>query len=129
MGRCTRGYVAYHIDRDTLCFVKDSWQPDHKDVHPEHEVYARLKAHNVAEGVMTFICGGDVGGITPQMTKTHSLAAHGRRIRRKHNWLAVEEVCRPLTDFCSFRELTSLMLGALCGEWFCLLSCARHVLT
>ena len=115
VGRCTRGYVAYDLETNEVCFLKDCWRTDHPSVYREHEIYARLSA---AEVPHTTTCqyGGDVTRRkTVQRTTTQNCAA--RKIRgRIHYRLRIKEVCRPLTDFTNFWQLTCIILHALNGE-------------
>ncbi|KAI0701129.1 hypothetical protein C8T65DRAFT_656797, partial [Cerioporus squamosus] len=113
-GRCTRGYLAYDIDDNEVRFIKESWRLDLERMQPEHEVYERLKRQGVTEGVLT--CLGYENVPNPdgswQLTRTHGII-NSSRAARGHYRLLIKEVCRPLTDFADFEELTMLVVDAL----------------
>ncbi|EKM50224.1 uncharacterized protein PHACADRAFT_188541 [Phanerochaete carnosa HHB-10118-sp] len=56
-GRGGKGYIAYDVDRRRLVFIKEYWRADHPTVHPEVEVYKRLRGAGVTK-VATAIAGG-----------------------------------------------------------------------
>ena len=116
VGRCTRGYVAYDLETDDVCFLKDYWRTESPTrVYREHEIYARLRAANVPN-INTCQYGGDVTcDTTVQSTVTQRCAGKMSSRGRVHYRIRIKEVCRPLTDFTNFRELTSIILLALDG--------------
>ncbi|TFK92770.1 hypothetical protein K466DRAFT_195010 [Polyporus arcularius HHB13444] len=114
-GRCTRGYLAYDIDgEDGVRFIKDSWRLDLKRVQPEHEVYERLEREGVTHGVVTCLGHEDVPNPdgSRQLTRIHQLISPSRPAR-VHYRLLIRQVCRPLTDFADFEELTNIICEAL----------------
>ncbi|KAI0701130.1 hypothetical protein C8T65DRAFT_741826 [Cerioporus squamosus] len=111
-GRCTRGYLAYDIEGKAVRFMKDSWRLDLERVQPEHKVYERLQNRGVAF-VATCLAHEDVPSNGAwQRTTVHSLLSPPRPARG-HYRLLIKEVCRPLTDFADFAELTALMCFAI----------------
>ena len=130
IGRCTRGYVAFQLLPNTpsggrLCYLKDCWRacvPER--TRPEHVIYEVLRQHNTSN-VATLICGGDVcspfGPVecTPQCTRVDEVlhAKDGKRLaRRVHYRIVTEEIGLPLRSFKNFKELSSVMAGAILGE-------------
>ncbi len=73
-GRGPKGFITFLLDagHEGLYFLKDSWRADSKHIHPELEVYQRLKASGVTQGVATAVAGGDVGGPNAQCTETRN---------------------------------------------------------
>ncbi|KAA1476291.1 hypothetical protein DENSPDRAFT_827176 [Dentipellis sp. KUC8613] len=123
-GRCTRGYLAYDLERQTVGFLKDSWRPDVTRIPPENEVYARLADAKVSN-IATCDAHGSVldsqGNL--QVTKTQKAkdTASKPGVRRRHYRILLREVCRPLIDFKDFRELASLLFDAMIAHedaWF-----------
>ncbi|TFK82796.1 hypothetical protein K466DRAFT_499633, partial [Polyporus arcularius HHB13444] len=116
-GRCTRGFLAYDIEGRVVRFIKDCWRPDIDSARPEHEAYKRLNGAGV-EYVLTClgyedVCGSDGSW---QVTRTQQAVKlpRGRvAFASGHYRLLIKEVCRPLTDFQHFRELTTIMCDAL----------------
>lgn len=115
-GRCTRGYLAYDIDGKAVRFIKDSWRLDLKRVQPEHEVYERFQRKGVTRGVLTCLGHENVPNTDGswQRTRTQQLLSSSRPARG-HYRLLFHEVCRPLTDFEDFEELTEIMCEAVIG--------------
>ena len=112
-GRGTRTYIAYQPDTDEVHVLKDSWRADHAEILPEHLVYARLRKHKVSN-VLTCLAGEDVDQ-GAQRTEYHDLDGSGT-LARIHYRIVFAEVCRPLTDFVSFKELAKLMADAMIGR-------------
>ncbi|RDX49414.1 hypothetical protein OH76DRAFT_529428 [Lentinus brumalis] len=116
IGRCTRGYIAYDIDGDRLCFLKDYWRPYVPNrTRPEHLVYERMARCGVS-GIPTLICGGDVGGTHAQETKVHRVLHHlqnARPVPRSHYRMATVEIGLPLESFENFRELALVFADAV----------------
>ncbi|RDX51396.1 hypothetical protein OH76DRAFT_1481666 [Lentinus brumalis] len=112
-GRCTRGFLAYDITGKALRFLKDVWRLDLERVQPEHKVYERLHSKDVGY-IATCLAHEDVPSSNGdwQRTTVHSLLTPPRPARG-HYRLLIEEVCRPLTDFKDFAELTALMCFAI----------------
>ncbi|KAI1786024.1 hypothetical protein LXA43DRAFT_1185430 [Ganoderma leucocontextum] len=70
-GRCTQGHIAFDLQEERFCFLKDSWRPLIPGrTRPEHWAYERLQQHNIP-GIATLVCGGDVGGHRAHIRKTH----------------------------------------------------------
>ncbi|EJF58077.1 hypothetical protein DICSQDRAFT_149368 [Dichomitus squalens LYAD-421 SS1] len=120
-GRCTRGYVA--IEKETgedgsvtysIRYLKDSWRNDHPNVHPEHEVYERLRSRGVVEYIPTCLGGEDVLGVAGawQQTRTGELLP-SKPLQRGHYRILLKEVCRPLSDFKDYRDLAMILGHAL----------------
>ena len=117
-GRCTRGYLAYDIVGKAIRFLKDSWRLDLDRIRPEHEVYERLRSKGVSY-IATCLAHEDVpSNGTCQCTTVHLYFDQAPRPRRRHYRLLLKEVCRPLTDFADFGELTAFMCCAIIGASF-----------
>ncbi|RPD73042.1 hypothetical protein L226DRAFT_465921 [Lentinus tigrinus ALCF2SS1-7] len=126
-GRCTRGYLAFDLDVDgdgngAVRFLKDSWRPDlERDswqldldrVRPEHKAYERLHSQKVPH-IATYLAHEDVPASNGswQRTTVNSFFDPPRP-SRGHYRLLIKEVCRSLTDFLDFGELTALMCYAI----------------
>ncbi|KAI0686850.1 hypothetical protein BC835DRAFT_1287292, partial [Cytidiella melzeri] len=59
IGRCTRAYLAYALERHDLVFFKDTWRVVHKRLIPERQICADLERAEVPF-VPGVLCGGDV---------------------------------------------------------------------
>ena len=46
IGRCTRGYAAYHVQEERLVFLKDCWRVDDDTIKSEVDIYKRLFAED-----------------------------------------------------------------------------------
>ncbi|TBU54133.1 hypothetical protein BD310DRAFT_828649 [Dichomitus squalens] len=117
-GRCTRGYVA--IEKETgedgsvaysLRYLKDSWRNIQPHVHPEHEVYERLRSRGVVEYIPTCLGGEDVAGAW-QRTSAGALL-QSNPLPRGHYRILLKEVCRPLSDFEDYQDLAMVIGDAL----------------
>lgn len=124
-GRGGKGYVAYDLDRNKCAFLKDYWYALSKTVHPETEVYQRLRAHQVSN-IATLVAGGDVGhssALQLQETITQDyLPIEGRPAKRRHHRFVVKEVGRPLETYRTDRQLHKIVSHALIGKSFNLFS-------
>lgn len=118
-GRGTQGFVAYDPVQDRLCFLKQAWRADHASGNPEYSTYKLLHEAEVKH-VATPICGGDVkraGGGSPTRTLVQKLFTTAQSpIGRILHRFVVEEVCRPLCDYESSKELVTVVSHALRGE-------------
>lgn len=114
-GRATRGYIAFDIEKERLVFLKDYWRPDADGVHPELDVYARLKQNNV-RFVATAIGGGDVGGSRAQLTGTQELIPEPKRPKaRIHYRVLLEQVGQPLEKYYNSYFMLAFVAHALIG--------------
>ena len=118
VGRCTRGYIAFDLQNNVFCFLKDSWRPltpTSTCSLPEHLMYERLHRHNVPH-IASLVCGGDVGGhraqVTPVQDNTPPQKKHSPRV---HYRIVVKEIGIPLTEFKTFTELARVFRHALLG--------------
>ncbi|KAI1783006.1 hypothetical protein LXA43DRAFT_1135917 [Ganoderma leucocontextum] len=116
-----RGYIAFDLQEESFCFLKDSWRPlVPGQTRPEHWVYERLRQHNVP-GIATLVCGGDVGGPGAQITAVQDLMPPDKqRVPHVHYRIVIKEIGVPLTEFMSFTELASNVAQALdthCAAW------------
>ncbi|KAM5541440.1 hypothetical protein V8D89_004994 [Ganoderma adspersum] len=116
-GRCTRGYIAFDLETETFCFLKDSWRPLVPGrSRPEHLVYERLRNHGVhnVSNIATLVCGGDVGGHRAQVTRVQdSIPQENKPVPRVHYRIVVKEIGLPLTEFQNFTELAGIFGDAL----------------
>ncbi|PIL30405.1 hypothetical protein GSI_07591 [Ganoderma sinense ZZ0214-1] len=114
VGRFTRGYVAFDLQAQRFCFLKDYWRPlvSRRRARPEHLVYERLHAAQTPF-IATLICGGDVGGPRAQKTRVQDDFPENRTTPRAHYRIAVEEVGVPLKTFRGFRGLANLFAQAI----------------
>ncbi|KAI1782488.1 hypothetical protein LXA43DRAFT_1187614 [Ganoderma leucocontextum] len=120
-GRCTQGHIAFDLQEERFCFLKDSWRPLIPGrTRPEHWAYERLQQHNIP-GIATLVCGGDVGGHRAQITTVQdAMPPEKRLIPHVHYRIVIKEICLPLTEFRSFSELAGIFRDALCahlGAW------------
>lgn len=119
-GRCTKAFIAFDLQKRRMCFVKDGWRPLAPRVHPEWEVYKRLKEHDV-KGVATAIAGGDVQGSEDkarQSTLTEEYLPGGpetKPVKRVHCRLAIKQVGRSLDTYKDSEQLMSVVYQALLG--------------
>lgn len=98
------------MKRDRLCFLKDTWRPNSEKIHPELDVYERLKKHDVRY-IATAIGGGDVRDPELQRTLTQRYMDDIPRppLERFHYRLVIEELGRPLDTY----ELAAYMIVAV----------------
>ncbi|KAI0794648.1 hypothetical protein C8Q74DRAFT_588073 [Fomes fomentarius] len=124
VGRCTRGYVALRLQdgkADSLCFLKDCWRsyvPGR--TRPEHLVYERLAKHNVPH-VATLICGGDVvDNLGPQTTVVQEsiIVDNMKPVPRIHYRLVTKEICVPVQEFRTFKELSVIFIDVLTAHFY-----------
>lgn len=119
-GRATRGYVAYDIEEDRLCFLKDQWRTNARGCHPELETYARLKKYNVTR-VATAIAGGDVDGgsqrTVSQIFMKRYRESQGIQVpaERIHTRIVLREIGRPLDQYANSIDLIRIAGHALYG--------------
>ena len=128
-GRCTKAFVAFDLQNRRMCFVKDGWRPLAERVHPEWDVYKRLKEHDV-KYVATAIAGGDVQGSedkVPQCTFTQQYIPGGpetRPVQRMHCRLAIKQVGRSLDTYRDSDQLMSVVYQALLGTHLAIIPCS-----
>ena len=115
VGRFTRGFVAFDLQAQRFCFVKDYWRPlaPHRG-RPEHLIYERLHAAQ-NPFIATLICGGDVGGPRTQKTHVQDELPNSRVVPRVHYRIALVEVGMPLKVFNGFRDLANVLAQAIAG--------------
>ena len=115
VGRSTGGFVAFDLQAQRFCFVKDYWRPlaPHRG-RPEHLVYERLHAVQTPF-IATLTCGGDVGGPRAQKTHVQDEFSKDRVVPRVHYRLALVEVGMPLKAFNGFRDLANVLAQAIAG--------------
>ncbi|KAI0668377.1 hypothetical protein C8Q78DRAFT_980056 [Trametes maxima] len=134
-GRGTRGYVAVDCELRRFVFLKDVWRPHDERVEVEGEVLRKLRRAGV-KNVPTLVCDAELDQETwrlPYPTTT-SVDISGKRcevprppqrrrntvpltgvpgtIRSKplrHYRIVVEEVCMPLSNFKTGRQLVSVI--------------------
>ncbi|KAI0791359.1 hypothetical protein C8Q75DRAFT_876430 [Abortiporus biennis] len=111
IGRGSKVSVAYDMKDKVLVLLKDVWRIVATNVHPEHEVYARLKEHNVPY-VANVVCGGDVGDVNDSTVSQDYIILRKYR-RRNHYRLALKEIGRPLSDYESEYHLIGHLLTVL----------------
>ncbi|KAG6844034.1 hypothetical protein H0H87_010446, partial [Tephrocybe sp. NHM501043] len=63
IGRSTRCFKAYCLKRRDLVLLKDTWRIVSPSLKPEHEIYAKLKEHEVTH-IPEVYQGADVGSDT-----------------------------------------------------------------
>ncbi|KAM5541419.1 hypothetical protein V8D89_004973 [Ganoderma adspersum] len=116
VGRFTRGFVAFDVQAQRFCFVKDYWRPlaPHRP-RPEHLIYERLHAAQTPF-IATLICGGDVGGPRAQKTHVQDELPNDRVAPRVHYRIALAEVGMPLKMFYGFRELANVLAQAIAAH-------------
>ena len=114
-GRCTKGFVGYDLKAKRLCFIKDFWRPLAEGMHPEWEVYKRLKENGVLRYVATALAGGDVRGESaPQHTITQDYL-NDQSVTRSHGRLVTKEVGRSLRTYRDSAQLMYATYHALLG--------------
>ncbi|KAI1783003.1 hypothetical protein LXA43DRAFT_1103114 [Ganoderma leucocontextum] len=114
VGRCTKCYIAYHLDEKRFCFLKDYWRPLVTNrARPEHLVYDRLRSARTPF-IASLICGGDVGGPRCQTTQVQDiLPSKTRPVPRVHYRIAIAEIGTPLKTFNGFRHLANIFAQAI----------------
>lgn len=130
-GRATKGYVAFDVGTNMFRFLKDSWRTDAQNVHPELEVYCRLKAAITppVEGLASVCCGGDLkepvypasdAEVTykSQATETQEFSGTNQYVYypRVHTRIVLNEVGIPLKHYKDSKELCAAVMTAFYGE-------------
>lgn len=130
-GRATKGFIAFDVHMNQFCFLKDSWRTDARDVHPELEVYHKLKTSIIprAPGLATIRCGGDleepVDSVSdtevkykPQITQTQTFSGLDQHVYypRVHTRIVLNEVGIPLKHYKDSNELCIAVMVAFNGE-------------
>ncbi|KAH9912223.1 uncharacterized protein B0H18DRAFT_1127428 [Fomitopsis serialis] len=114
VSRATRTYVAFDLRDERLLFLKDGWPSSgHGRLPREHIVYERLQRANTV-GILPCLGGQDVVSQPEnnvQLTRAHPEDHTG--LRRVHYRILLGRVCRPLSDFGDFQELTQILTAAL----------------
>ncbi|KAJ7745752.1 hypothetical protein B0H16DRAFT_1558096 [Mycena metata] len=112
VGRGTRCFLAVETKTKQICLLKDTWRV--VGYHPEGDVYARLKEHEV-QNVPSVIVAKDVDG--PYHHCGLSIAwsrSNAQAVRdHQHYRLVLDVVGRPLIQFESTHQLVKCMLDAL----------------
>ena len=116
-GRGTKGYVAYDIDHRRLVFLKDYWYAVHGTVHPEADVYRKLKDARVRY-VATLVAGGDVVDSEGEQEtlRRDLLAPNSKPLVKRHHRFVVEQVGIRLHEYKEDWELMHAVFCALVGE-------------
>ncbi|GJE93365.1 hypothetical protein PsYK624_095240 [Phanerochaete sordida] len=116
VGRCTRGYIAFDVDRCTLVFFKDQWRCLGRK-HTELETYKHLHQHKV-QNIALPLAGGD---ISHQRTLTQDYLTHipreERHSQRVHTRLVTKQVGLMLETYKDSPELLSILSQALLAHW------------
>ena len=113
----TKGYMAYDLTNDRICFLKDSWRPDTPNVHPEKEVYARLREAEVPY-IPDLVAGGDVGGGKGvQRTRSQIFNNDTLTWDRIHYRLVFSHFYRPLSTHESAVDMLSCIADAIMGTF------------
>ena len=125
VGRSTRRFTAYSVERDELVFLKDLWRPISKRHQAEHLIYEKLHETQV-ENIAVCFGGEDV----PEegLTESHSTITQDyvdcewnkgekKSLRRlRHYRIVLEKLTRRLLDFLTLRELVTVVRDAARGE-------------
>lgn len=114
-----------------LCFLKDTWRPNSKRIHPELDVYKHLRRKEV-RNIATAIGGGDVeipgsrstgppGTVEDpvlQCTVTQNYLSHlpNSPLERFHYRLVIQELGRPLDKYEYDADMIGVVFDALQGE-------------
>ncbi|KAI0791329.1 hypothetical protein C8Q75DRAFT_732431 [Abortiporus biennis] len=115
IGRGSKVFVAYDMKDHRLVLLKDVWRVLSSCLHPEHEVYAKLKASNVKH-IATVVCAGDVVGPYTR-TLTQEYITVGRYHNLQHYRLVLGEIGRPLCEYRSEDSLLRYILHILYAHW------------
>ncbi|KAL4245053.1 hypothetical protein ABKN59_010107 [Abortiporus biennis] len=115
IGRGAKVSVGYDMKDGVLVLLKDSWRIVAAHVHPEHEVYARLKEHKVPH-VGNVVCGGDVGDNDPSTVYLRYITR--KHHRRQHYRLVLKEIGRPLSEYQSEYHPPCYLSAALLGKFY-----------
>ncbi|OBZ74058.1 Thymus-specific serine protease [Grifola frondosa] len=110
------GRRSYDMTEKTHVFLKDTWRPDSPHIHAEGEIYTELAKHEVTN-IATLLYCGDVGGGTPQTTRTQELLkkvnTDVKILPRIHYRLIFEEIARPLHKYHNSCEMARAIYAAL----------------
>ncbi|KAH8100078.1 hypothetical protein BXZ70DRAFT_893972 [Cristinia sonorae] len=118
-GRGTKGYIAFDLEMNKFCFLKDAWRADADGVHPEIDVYKRLESlATPIAGIATVLCGGDMYNAVhskgrPLRQETRTKAGYAPRI---HTRIVLNEVGIPLRDYEHSFELCCVVYDAFCAH-------------
>ena len=117
VGRGSKAFVAYDVDRKRLVFMKEYWRPDDDTVHSELETYGKLNKARVRH-VATAVAGGDVEDRhVTRSQELMSLQSHrtAGAARRVHHRFVVLEIGRPLETYKDSAHLFRAVYDAFIG--------------
>lgn len=122
-GRATRGFKAYHVSKQEVVFLKDSWRINLQDIQAEGKVYEVLNSAQVGN-VPHCIASGDISTAQYHATKTQDYVAKPWACRsatqfipHRHYRLCLNLVGRVLVEYRSSYEMVSAVRDALVGEF------------
>jgi Fungal protein kinase len=108
-GRSNRGFVAYHLEKKKVVFLKDTWRIDMEGMTREGKIYTTLHSHHIPH-IAPCVLSGDVA---QDQTRSQSILPRpwACTVERKqlvpmvHYRLVLGIVGGVLNDFTSTREL------------------------
>ncbi|KAH7918459.1 hypothetical protein BV22DRAFT_1134581 [Leucogyrophana mollusca] len=115
IGRSTRGYPVYDLEKKKVCYLKDTWRVDMPGMVKEGDVYTKLMEHNVRH-IAPLECAGDVHDhVTIAQDYVGAEWACRTKVLTKHRHyrLVLGVIGRDLTSFANTRELVSAVRDAL----------------
>ncbi|OSD00231.1 hypothetical protein PYCCODRAFT_1393850 [Trametes coccinea BRFM310] len=121
IGRATRGFVAIDLKdpKGPFVYLKDAWRVAHEGIDKEGEILGYLNAEGV-HNVPTMVCHGDVLPPPFQSTSSHEVWEEENPgvptcplKKHRHYRLVVKEVCLPMHDFKTGKELVRLMADCI----------------
>ena len=125
--RTTRGYLAWDVSAEHFVFLKDAWRPPYQSVSAEGNVLRELRAAGV-KNIPTWVCDSEIdhenlnsklraNNGTRGTKRKKSEANHDLHFR--HYRIVVEEICFPLCDFKTGRQLISIIRDCVEGMHYC----------
>ncbi|KAI0806669.1 hypothetical protein C8Q74DRAFT_1341653 [Fomes fomentarius] len=116
VGRGTRGYISVDVEMSRFVWLNDTWQEYYAGIEAEGEILKTLPTASVTRIPTVLQYGGDL----MHRTKTHAKHVSGNKQQRQgsrmrhlsHYRLVVNEVCLPLCELNSSRQLIQTTLDA-----------------
>ncbi|KAI0079059.1 hypothetical protein K474DRAFT_724620 [Panus rudis PR-1116 ss-1] len=106
VGRGTKGFVAFDINKKTFVFLKDAWRENSSSA--ESATYDKLREKNV-RNIATLLYGGDLPG---QRTRTHEYLGNFKQPMYHHR-LVLKEIGMPLEEYGTSEQLCTFVHEAL----------------
>jgi len=117
IGRGSRAFLAYDIEKKCLVYIKDYWRVDVPGMEKEGDIYKDLHTNNVPH-IPRFDRGDDLGPVTvtQQWRENAWACATAQLFTYRHYRMVLGDVGRDLASFTSSWEFINALADAIEGE-------------